>query len=212
MKINKRWLVLLSVAVMALCLLLRSNVQEISAVSDVAGIAVDPAENGTYRFSFLVTTVDKESAFTVKTKLLQVQAADLRKALRRAGLQSEFTLTLTHGSMVVINGRLLGEDMNKISKMLFTQWQGRMDTVLALTENCAAQSILQTMEGENLRAGLLGEPLRRACRNGDLECVDAFVLSSRILSDSGAPLPLITLLEDGYRICGSVLVQGGDRR
>ncbi|MBQ6947870.1 MAG: hypothetical protein IJN42_07460 [Clostridia bacterium] len=199
-----------AVAVMLWAVIGRSEVREISAINDVAGISVDPGEGGKYTFGREVAVPAKEGAFTVKSKVISVQAKSLSEALRQAGLQSEYPATLTHGSLVVLNRRFLSEDLRKISKILLEDWQGQMRPWIAVATECDAAEILKRNERENLRAGLLSAQLRRAAAAGNIQTEDGISLCSRLLAGETVSLAAIVPSEEGYRIDGSVSVKGGN--
>ena len=206
MMLKKRWFKYIAIGVMLLAVALRSDVQEITAVSDIAGISIDPGYDGKYVFGLEIAEPVKEGGFTVKSKLMQIQAKDLREALSQAGLQGEYPLTLTHGSLVVIHSSFIGKDLNNISEILLSQWSGQMRTYLAVADCCDAADILRQNEGENLRSALLSAQLRRADQKGQIDTLKAFALCSKIKAGEKVSLPLLALTEDGYRISGSVEV------
>ena len=210
MKNQKMWMKYLAIALMLLTVALRSDVREISAVSDVAGISVDPGENGNYLFGLEIAAPAKGDGFTVGSKLMQVQAKTLSDALERAGLRGEYPTVLTHGSLVVIHADLAGSDLNQISEMLLEEWKGQMRTYMAVADGCDAADILRQDERENLRAGLLSAQLRRADQNGQVDTEQAFALCSRVLNGETVSLPLVALDEEGYRISGNIQVGEND--
>lgn len=203
---------ILAALVMLGAILLRSEVREISAVNDVAGISVDPAEKGEYLFGLEIAVPVKEGGFTVKSKVITVRAKNLSDALSQAALQGEYPLTLTHGSLIILGENMVKRDLNKISKILLTDWRGQMRPWMAVAKGCDGVEILRRNEGENLRAGLLSAQLQRAARSGQLQTRDAFSLCSRLLAGETVSLPVVTPLQEGYRISGSVTVKGGDGR
>ena len=138
--------------------------------------------------------------------MLTVKAANLQDALRQAGMENEFELTLTHGSLIVLDDSFLGRGMKDIAKILFQQWDGQMNTVVAVAQDCSAAEVLRSNECENLRAGLLSAQLRRAERQGVVRESGAFDIFSAILAERETALPVVTLAQNGYRILGSVQI------
>ena len=207
---QKMWMKYLAIALMLLTVAVRSDVREISAVSDVAGISVDPGDNGNYLFGLEVAVPAKGDSFTVGSKLVQVQAKTLSDALEQAGLRGEYPTVLTHGSLVVIHADLACSQLSEISEMLLEEWQGQMRTYIAVADGCDAADILRQDERENLRAGLLSAQLRRADQKGQVVTEQAFALCSRALTGEAVYLPLVALDEQGYRISGSMQVGEND--
>ena len=189
------------VAVFAL--IIAGSLPELSAVQDIAAISIDESRNGGYIFGFELAVSDKSDNFTVKSVTMQVQASTLDEAIELAGLQNEYPLTLTHCSLVVIGGKLLGE-MEDISAMLIAQWQGQCEVYLVLADGCKAVEILEQDNEQNLRAGLLSRQIKRACLAGTLSAKNALASASEYLDGRSVALPLVALSEDGYRISGQV--------
>lgn len=198
----------LAVGALMVSLIVAKRVPKLSSVQSVAGISIDPAVNGQYLFGLELAVTDKENGFTVSSELLQVRAPSLAKAIQRAGLQNEYPLALTHGSLVVLHPKLLGTDMTKLSKMLLGDWQGQTRTYIAVADGCDAADILRADEGENLRSGALSEQIERACKNEEISVLQAQATVSKYLGGESVSLPLIAANGKGYRISGSMEIGG----
>lgn len=193
----------IAVIVAIFALIIASSLPELSAVQDIAAISIDEGEGGKYIFGFDLAVYDKLNNFTVRSETMQVQASTLEEAMEQAGLQNEYPLTLTHCSLVVTSGKLLGQ-MNDITKMLISQWQGQCEVYLVLSDGCDAVDILMQDDEQNLRAGLLSRQIRRACQAGTLSAENALMSASAYLEGQSVSLPLVALGDNGYRISGQV--------
>ncbi len=194
----------MAVGALVLSLFLAKSNDGLSAVQDVAGISIDDVNKDGYLFGLELAVTDKENSFTVKSELMQVRAKSLQEALRLAGLQNEYPLVLTHGSLIVIHPDLLGRDIEKISQMLLEDWRGQTRTFIVVSDNCKAVDILRADEGENLRASQLSGQILRAVKNGEIKSLRALDTASRYLRGDEITLPLVTPNGKGYRISGSV--------
>ena len=204
MKVLRPYFKYIAVGVMMLALFLAKSTNGLSAVQDVAGISIDEANKDGYLFGLELAVTDKENAFTVKSELMQVRAGSLKEALRLAGLQNEYPLVLTHGSLIVIDSDLLGRDIEKISQMLLEDWQGQTRAFIVVSDHCRAADILRADEGENLRALQLSGQVLRATQNGEITSLRALDTASRYLRGDKVSLPLVSTDGKGYRISGSV--------
>ncbi len=193
-----------AIGTLIVALFLAQAIPELSAVQDVAGISIDKPNKEGYLFGLELAVTDKENAFTVKSELMQVRAKSLSEALRRAGLQNEYPLVLTHGSLIVIHPDLLGRDIEQICGMLLRDWQGQTRTFIVVADRCKAVDILRADKGENLRAGQLSEQVKRACENGEINTLRALDSASRYLRGDKITLPLVATSDKGYQINGSV--------
>ena len=197
----------LVIGVLLLVLLINRQHPEISTTQGVAGISIDPGKGGEYVFGLELANPDKESGFTVKSETMTIVAADLRQALDKAGLQNEFPVTLTHGSLIVLHADLIGSDMSKISEMLLEQWSGRCQVYMTVADGCRGQDVLRSGEGDNLRAGFLSEQIRRADREGKITTLAALDTASRYLRGEAVSLPLLSVSEESYRISGCISIR-----
>lgn len=200
MKRNK--LIYLAAGVLVLSLWTGGQLREPSKVQSVAGIGIDPAGKGEYLFSLELAQTDKESAFTVKSEVLQLRAGSLDEALTLASLQNEYPVVLTHGSLVVLHPKLLGGEMENIASFLIGDWRGQSRAYLAVADGCDAAEILRADQEENLRAGNLSEQVRRV---GGVMPLQQFC--SRYLAGETLSLTLVATKGEGYRISGSVSVR-----
>jgi len=203
---KRKKLVYLAAGVLVLSLWTGGRLYEPSKVQSVAGIGIDPAGRGEYLFSLELAQTDKESAFTVKSEVLQLRAGSLEEALAQASLQNEYPVVLTHGSLVVLHPKLLGGEMENIAAFLLGDWKGQSRAYLAVADGCDAADILRSGQGENLRAGNLSEQVRRV---GGVMPLQQFC--SRYLSGETLSLTLVATKEEGYRISGSVNVRKAGR-
>ncbi len=207
MRKYRSWFKYIAIALVLMVVLLRSDVQEISAMQDVAGISIDPGNGENYTFGLELSVTEKENSFTVNSKLMKVQAKNLSEALAQAELRNEYPVRLTHGSLIVIHPDLLGRDLGRISKMLLQDWQGQYRTYIAVADGCDAADILKLDEKENLRAGLLSAQVRRAAENGTVDTLAAPRLLSDYLGGQTVSLPLVALSEQSYQISGSLTIR-----
>lgn len=211
MRKYRSWFKYVAILVVLATVMLRSDVQEISAMQDVAGISIDPGEGENYTFGLELSVTEKESSFTVNSKLMKVQAKTLSEALEQAGLRNEYPVVLTHGSLIVLHAGLVGSDLGKISKMLLEDWKGQYRTFITVADGCDAAEILKLDEKENLRAGLLSAQVRRAARQGQIQTLPAAELLSNYLRGDVVSMPLVALGEQSYRISGSLTVRRAEQ-
>lgn len=196
----------LTVTVLILC----QNHLELREIQDVAGISIDPAGNGKYKFGLELAETDKQNGFTINSEVMTVEAETLQNALAQAGLDNEYPVVLTHCGLIVLNEQLPAGEMNKICKNLLADWRGQTDAYICVADGCAAEQILRRDENENLRAGLLSAQVKRASKQGicPTDCMPA--VCNRYLAGKTVSLPRLALSEHGYRIVGSTLI-GGER-
>lgn len=190
--------------VFVLLLWLTREVKAPSQVQNVAGVSVDPAEDGKYLFGLELANTDKENSFTVKSEILQVRAAGLAEALELASLQNEYVVTLTHGSLVIVHPDLLGTRMPALIEMLLTEWKGQSRAFLTVADGCDASDILRSDAEENLRSGQLSEQVLRARRSGRICVFTLQEFCSRYLTGETVALPLVAKKDKSYRISGSL--------
>lgn len=207
MKKLRPYLKYMAVGALLITLWLSRDMKDLSKVQDVAGISIDPAGENEYLFGLELAVTEKENSFTVTSELIRVRASSLSEALERAGLQNEFPLVLTHGSLIVLHPDLLSRDMDKVSRMLLTDWSGQRRAFITVADGCDAADILSADEGENLRAGQLSQQVMRARQEGKLETLQALDTASRYLRGDTLSLPLVALNGKGYRISGSIEIR-----
>ncbi len=206
MKRLRPYLKFIAVGALVLTLWLARDLRDLSEVQDVAGISIDPAEEG-YLFGLELALTDKEKGFTVTSELLKVQAHSLSEALETAGLQNEFPLVLTHGSLIVLHPDLLSGEMGDIAAMLLADWRGKDRAFITVADGCDAADILSADEGGNLRAGQLSSQILRARSEGKIETLRAPDVCSRYLRGDTLSLPLVATHGKSYRISGSIEIR-----
>lgn len=208
MKKYKRFYKYIAIFAVMAVLIMSRNLKELRELQDVAGISIDPAENGKYLFGLELAETDKQNSFTINSELLTVEAETLPEALRLAGFANDYPVVLTHGGLVVINEQLIGKPMKNICEDLLEHWHGQTAAYLCVADGCDAFRILQRDEKENLRAGLLSAQVGRADRQGISPTDPILTVCSHYLGGKAVRLPLLTLTTDGYRIGGSTLIGG----
>ena len=197
MKHKKTVFKVLALIVLLAVLLYSAKYRDISKVRQVVGVSVDRAWGGRYIFGLEYADSDKQGNFTVKSKRVSVVANDLSEALAQAGLQGEYPLSLTGGSLVVICDDLLSSSMSDISEILLRQWTGRSDASIAVSDGSAA-AILSAGKHTDLRSGQLNAQL---CRAGGVSVTEG---ASRYLQGEALSLPLVRADEEDYSISGSI--------
>ena len=194
-----------SAIVLILVLLWGGKYRDISKYEQVAGVSVDPAGAGKYRFGLEIAELGKGSDFTVTSKTVSVQARNLSEALRQAGLQREYPLRIDGAGLIVVHSALIGGHMSKISEMVLSEWTGDAAAYIAVADGVSALEILKNGEQTDLRSGQLSGQIRRAQQQG-MRLLNARRSASRYLSGETLILPLVRVGEEDYRIVGSITV------